>query len=511
MNAVTLFILALCTVVSTFSQTVGVMVHDSARTQPGYTLFTPTFNTTTFLIDNNGQLLHSWPSVYASGLATMLMNDGAILRAGKNLPTPNGAIGGGVVEIIEWDGTVRWKFERKAFIGTRHHDLELMPNGNVLLTEFYVISKDSARALGRIDTSTTRDTSFFLERLIEVRPIGKDSGEIVWQWNLVDHLIQDVAPEKKNYGVIADHPELLDINGSRGYPDWLHVNSVRYNAERDEVLLSVRNTCEIMVIQRSTGRIVYRWGNPKVYGRGTTADQKLFDQHDARWIEAGVPGAGNITIFNNGVRRPNATYSTLDEIIPSLDANGNYALAEGKAFGPDTLVWQYKAPASDKYFSQVMGGWTRQPNGNALSCLSDPGKFFEVTNDGTVVWMYTSPVGRDRIFTQGQTPIGNPIFKINRYPADHPAFIGKSLTPQGTLESIALGVHEGSQGGKVAISYVPGSDNVIIRSKQTTFVHLNAYDVLGRWLGMFYQGEITSGTSEITVPRGTMYVRESED
>jgi hypothetical protein len=495
------------------AQTVGVLTHDPSRTQPGYTLFSPTFTTTTYLIDTDGQLVHTWPSQYKSGLATMLLDDGAILRAGKLAttgPIINGAVGGGVIEIINWDGSVRWTYRPSPLVGTTHHDVEVMPNGNVLLMAWYSISIDSAKKLGRRDT-TQRDTSLWFERIIEVRPVGTDSGEVVWEWDAREHVIQDVDPLAANYGVLSEHPELLNINAGTSYPDWLHLNSVRYHAERDEVMLSVHGINEIIVIKRSTGDIVYRWGNPKNYGRGTIADQKLFGQHDGRWIPRGTPGEGNITIFNNGVRRPGGTYSSLEEIVPPLDASGAYVLDGTRPFGPDSLAWRYAAPPGERFVAQIVSGWTRQPNGNALACLGDQGVFVEVTRDSTVVWKYVSPVGKDRVATQGQLPLGTSVFKIDRYPANHPAFVGKDLTPRGTLESIALDVREGLQGGTVTIDHLPGMTHAIIRSDRTTNMQLNAYDVLGRWLGVVYTGELTPGAMRVEVPRGTMYLRRSEE
>ena len=97
--------------------------------------------------------------------------------------------------------------------------------------------------------------------------------------------------------------------------DWNHVNSVQYNAELDQIILSSHNQNEIWIIDHSTtveeasghtggvygkgGDFLYRWGNPSIYGRGTSNDTKLGGQHDAHWIANGLPGAGNILIFNN--------------------------------------------------------------------------------------------------------------------------------------------------------------------------------------------------------------------
>ena len=49
-------------------------------------------------------------------------------------------------------------------------------------------------------------------RIIEVRPTPPAGGEIVWQWHVWDHLIQDFGSTKANFGIVEDHPELIDIN-----------------------------------------------------------------------------------------------------------------------------------------------------------------------------------------------------------------------------------------------------------------------------------------------------------
>jgi len=51
------------------------------------------------------------------------------------------------------------------------------------------------------------------------------------------HLIQDYDPLKENYGVVMDHPELIDINFVSQHTimisDWTHVSSVDYNENLD--------------------------------------------------------------------------------------------------------------------------------------------------------------------------------------------------------------------------------------------------------------------------------------
>ena len=189
------------------------------------------------------------------------------------------------------------------------------------------------------------------------------------------------------------------------------------------------------------GDLLYRWGNPIAYRAGDAGDQKLFVQHDAQWIEPGLPGAGNILVFNNGTGRPEGAYSTVDEIVPPVDELGNYSLTPGQAYGPQEQVWTYTAPNPTDFYSLFISGTQRLPNGNTLVNDGVHGNFFEVTADGETVWRYVNPVTGDGPLQQGD-PIppfsvdfqANFVFKINRYGADFPGLAGRDLTPGGVLE-----------------------------------------------------------------------------
>ena len=118
-----------------------------------------------------------------------------------------------------------------------------------------------------------------------------------------------------------------------------------YNADLDQIAVSVWTFSEFWIIDHSTttaeaashkggrsgkgGDLLYRWGNPRAYRAGTKADQKLFRQHNAHWIPKGLPGAGHMLVFNNGGDRPGGSYSSVDEIVLPVDAQGRYALQAG--------------------------------------------------------------------------------------------------------------------------------------------------------------------------------------
>jgi hypothetical protein len=187
--------------------------------------------------------------------------------------------------------------------------------------------------------------------------------------------------------------------------------------------------------------LLYRWGNPQSYQRGTQADQKLFLQHDARWIEPGFAGAGQIMIFNNGRGRQGGDYSSVDVMNPPLGEDGTYELAEGAVFGPSEASWSYAGVGNDAFFARNISGAHRLSNGNTLVCDGPAGAFREVTPEGERVWDYVNPVVLDAIVAQGnpipanQRGQENTVFRATRYSPDYPGLMGHVLTPGGTLES----------------------------------------------------------------------------
>ena len=106
-------------------------------------------------------------------------------------------------------------------------------------------------------------------------------------------------------------------------------------------------------------------------------------------------------VFNNGGGRPSGNYSSVDEIMLPVDAQGNFTRGDGGAFGPREPVWSYTAPKKEDLFAFIMSGANRLPNGNTLICESVSGTIFEVTQKGETVWKYANPAG-------GSFPMGMP-------------------------------------------------------------------------------------------------------
>jgi hypothetical protein len=433
------------------STTIGLLYNDSAASG-GYALFAPLMSRFTYLVDNKGRLVHSWWSSYRPGMSAYLLENSRLLRTAFVGNTHFLGGSGGRVEEFDWDGDLAWFYEYSTTLHCQHHDIEPMPNGNVLLVAWELKTRAEAVAAGRNPDLILRG-ELWPDHVVEANP-ANDS--IVWEWHIWDHLIQDFDSTKANYGVVADHPELVDINflppdQPLGSADWNHTNSVDYNEQFDQIMLSSRNSSEIWIIDHSTtteearghtsgrqgmgGDVLYRWGNPRVYRAGDSTDQRFFGQHDARWIEPGLPGAGHIMVFNNGLRRPDGDYSTIDEFIPACDSTGVYPRpSSGTPFGPAAQSWTYRASPPRSFFSGTMSGAHRLPNGNTF-ISSEDGTLTEVTPDADVVWRYVNPVIESGPLYQGDTTGGrNVLFRAARFQPDYPGLAGRDLIPGYPLE-----------------------------------------------------------------------------
>ncbi len=430
-------------------QTVGLFLNTS-KAFTGYTLMAPKHNTVTYLIDNEGRVVHQWKSDYEPGQSAYLLENGHLLRAGMlRVQGGTGGGGGGRIEEYDWDGNLVWEFNHATRDYQLHHDFKPMPNGHVLALMVERKSLEQAAAAG-FNTSLLEDDYVLPDAVVEIEPTPPTGGRIVWEWHVWDHLTGRADP--------ATHPELVAPGGTgRGIRAfWNHMNSLGYNAKLDQIALSVRGNSEVWIIDHNTttaeaaghtggrygkgGDLLYRWGNPAMYRAGTASDRKLYQQHDARWIDANCPGAGNITVFNNGLGR---NYSTVDEWSPSVDANGFYTQAVGLAFGPADFIWTYKADPPSALYSGAISAAQRLPNGNTLICDGVHGVFLEVTTLGETVWRYVNPVVRTGPLVQGSEIPPDParageymnaVFKVHRYAPDYPGLSGRDLTPKGTVE-----------------------------------------------------------------------------
>lgn len=446
---------------------------------PGYVMFSPANSASVYLLNRDGEVVHEWKGNYGVGSA-YLNDDGSISLLAEDQDFPVFAGGGeaGRIQKISWDSKILWDFEYANEEHHAHHDIAVMPNGNVLAIAWEAKTAEEALKAGR-NPEFIPKAGLWPTRIVEIAQVDKTHGEVVWEWHIWDHLIQDFDSEKDNYGDVAAHPELLDINAGARIPDpisqdsmdvlhaskraWrnqtvenrgsdvYHVNAINYNAELDQIVFSSPSLDEIFIIDHSTtteeaashkggksgrgGDLLFRWGNTQNYRQGDSTNQQSFGQHDVRWIEKGKPGAGNLIFYNNDIPlgRDSLDYSSVYEIKPYINEEGNYGLMENRRFSPADVEWKYIAPDTVSFYGSFISGAERMHNGNTFINEGPKGRFFEVTPEGEIVWEYLNQ-HRGNI----HHPNGDPVspmpftyfeFRSNFIPADHPALRDKELVP----------------------------------------------------------------------------------
>lgn len=385
--------------------------------QPGNTLITPLRSTETFIIDIDLNTLRTWHGDNGAGHTVYLLPDLSVIRSQGD---PNGHFGGGgaggQLQRVDVNDNIVWDYLFSNEDHQQHHDIEPLPNGNLLIIAWEIVTPAEAIAAGRTAPS---NGDLWPTLLVELEPVGSNDANIVWEWRIWDRIIQDTDPAKPNYAVIADHPERIDVNLGNVQRSWDHGNYVDYDPLYDLVVLSCRRLDEVLVIDHSTtteeaaghsggrfgkgGDILYRWGNPQNYGRGDADDHFFWGVHGANFIDPGVPGAGGILAFNNGAREGDADdRSGVVELQPPRDAHGNFVIEPGQAFGPTVPDWEYEA--GNAFYSLRYGSAYRQPNGNTLICEGVDGFIFEVTPAKDRVWAYVEPAGNGVFAAQRYWP-----------------------------------------------------------------------------------------------------------
>ena len=430
--------------------TIGTTLN-TADAYDGYTLFT--VDKSTYLINNCGQVVHEWTSDYLYGKSVYILPNGDLLRGEEiqNEDVPIPGIGGRLA-IRNWENELLWSYTFSTDVMTSHHDVYPLPNGNILVLLIEKRSREDAIQAGR-DPEQLIEDFLYDEKIIEIEPIGTNEINIVWEWSFWDHLVQDFDDTKDNYGDVLTNPQLLDINYmgvSNAKMNWLHVNSIQYNASLDQIIISSRHMGEFYMIDHSTtkeeaaghtgglrgkgGDFLYRWGNPQAYKAGDPVDQKLYGQHFPHWIPEGYREGGKVILFNNGFNRT-PDFSNVHTISTAINEDGSYTVPNGKRFGPEDFDWTYQDPVDGElFYSRILSSAQRLPNGNTLICEGTKGKFFELDAQDNIVWTYIQPIGNNGPLAQGATPAVKSIFRAEKYPTDYPAFRNRDMTPGDPIE-----------------------------------------------------------------------------
>jgi uncharacterized protein (UPF0248 family) len=360
---------------------VGLRVCDADRASPGLTLFAPHFaqNKNVYLIDLQGEVVHTWNMPYPPGLSGYLTERGTLFYNGRTSEDNflnRFPFKGGVVLEADWDGKVLWEVRHR----DHHHHGILLRNGNVLLHCMGPVPDEIARRVkGGMEESNMQSGQYAAQREADAGRMYSDylaevtrDGQTVWEWRTWEHL-----------DPVADG--IAEIQAPRTL--WAQGNSVQELPDGD-ILASYRPTATVIRISRKTGKILWKLGPPTVAGQH--APTQLANE--------------NILIFDNGVHRldDSVPYSRVIEIDPTTNE----------------IVWRYQDKPTWNFFSPRMGNAQRLANGNTLITESSFGRFFEVTKEGEIVWEYINPFFGKPFFGGPPTSESNQVFRALRYSAE---------------------------------------------------------------------------------------------
>ena len=395
----------------------GTTIYDPARAWSGFTVLSPLQTQAAVVIDMNGKVVKQWEgfSNSAGGPSRVLPNGDVIGAAGARQGRQES------FELVQRDfaGNVVWRLDRNEEIATndgktqqslrQHHDWqrEDFPAGYYSPDFMPARSGSNTLVLAHTDRRVPGIADALLQddRIIEVSP----KGEIVWQWSAGDHIDElgfDARARESIRGARAGGAGGAGRAGAAGRAgrgaaapaafDWLHLNSATYLGPNrwfdagdkrfapNNVIVSSREASLIAIIARD-GSIVWRLGPNFLESDATRAIGQIIGQHHAHFIPKGLPGAGNLLVFDNG---GSSGYGEPSGIAPR--GTGVYARANSRVLEIDpvtlALVWSYTAGA--QFFSTNISGAQRLPNGNTLITEGAGGRVFEVTSDRQIVWEF---------------------------------------------------------------------------------------------------------------------------
>ena len=403
----------------------GTTIYDPTKAWSGLTLFDTPEAPGAVLIDMNGAVVKQWTGVSLAPLPFRILPGGFLMGGTAARPPHQETI---AVTELDWDGREIWRFDHAeqvqlpnkttVWAARQHHDWQregyaagyYAPGGTPLV--------DRGKTLILAHKNVTRpeisDKQLEDDSLIEVSWDGK----VLWQWLASDH-VNELGFSDEARNTIR---RSLELNAQRGSADWLHLNAATYVGPNrwydagdqrfnpDNVLVSSREASIIAIIDRR-GAIVWRMGPDYRESAALRALEPIIGQHHPHIIPKGLPGAGNLLVFDNGGEAgygaPNAGAKS------GVNSTGrmNSRVVE---VNPVTFekVWEYSIPGQQRtnFFSHYVGSAQRLPNGNTMINEGADGRIFEVLPNLTIVWEYVSP------FFGTNNTLNNRIFRAYRVP-----------------------------------------------------------------------------------------------
>ncbi len=361
---------------------IGTTIYNPEKCYNGYTIMCfPAGHKAVKLIDMNGNVVNEW-NVLA--IRARLLENGNLLTVTRRKMKKN------LIQEYDWDHRLVWEY---APPGSPHHDVQRLENGNTLLLYTKVVPEEYREKIE--NPERRRDICVHSDVVLEITP----KKEIAWEWYTYKHLDINL------YHQICSLADWTHINTVQALPEnkWYNAGDARFKP--GNILLSPRNLSRIFIVDKDTKEIV--WTYTGDYDGG------LAGQHEPHMIEKGLPGEGNILIFDNGA-------PPLNNLIHSSQS---YVIE----INPPTKVVVWKYENGEQFFSRFRANAQRIPHGNTLICESNGFRIFEVTSEGETVWEHVVPdqltIGRAYRYSYNHCPQLKTLGKPKEKPVTPPSHV----------------------------------------------------------------------------------------
>jgi hypothetical protein len=412
----------------------GVTVYDPERASRGYTLFQAA-GLGALLIDMSGREVQLWRGL--QGFPNKLLPGGQVFGSTGQRDARYAVQDQVDLVQVDWEGRIVWRYselERVSdpdrptrWVARQHHDYQRQgsPVG------YYAPGQDPQVSGGNtllLVHENVRNSRISEHPLLDDRIVEVDwSGKIVWDWRPHEH-VEELGFDRAAREVLRTSPNLRPLEGGP-VGDWLHLNSLsvvgpnrHYDAgdarfHPDNVLWGAREANLIVIVDKQTGKVVWRLGPDYDDGPALQKLGWIIGQHHPHIIPAGLPGAGNLLVYDNG------GWAGYGRPHPLAPAGNNVALRDHSRvleIDPTTLeiVWQYTPKEAgfvqpldaSRFYSPFISSAQRLPNGNTLITEGSDGRIFEVTREHQLVWEYISPY-----WGEGRQNL-NLVYRAYRYP-----------------------------------------------------------------------------------------------
>ncbi len=405
-------LIALLTVPATFLAfpsvyPTGTTIYDPSKAWSGYTVFgTPGFQGAV-LVDMNGAVVKRWKEVNAEPGPFRILPGGFVM-GGTERRAPHQEANALVQ--VDWSGRIVWKFDRAdqvegansqtVWAARQHHDWQREGNAVGYFSPGAAPLIDRGRTLILTHKNVTRpaisDKALEDDRLIEV----SWDGRIEWEWLASDH-VDELGFDEQARNTIHRFP---NWNENRKSADWLHMNAASYVGPNrwydqgdqrfhpDNVLFSLREANIIAIIDHKSGAIVWRMGPDYRQVKALADLGQVIGQHHPHIVPVGLPGAGNLLVFDNG---GGAGYGAPNPGAPTGRLSTGRFNSRVLEINPVTFekVWEYSIAGNERFlfFSHYVSAAQRLPNGNTLVTEGAIGRVFELTPAKEIVWEYVNP------------------------------------------------------------------------------------------------------------------------